>query len=483
MLIAARRYRPRRLLTQPGSLHPVSTLAAWTPHLQAVLRESLERTGVPGAALGVMTGDEQVVLTAGLANVATGEPVHPDTLFQLGGISKLYTTALVLQAARAGLVGLDEPARTVLHDLRLDDPAATLEVTTRHLLTHTSGIAADHLFTGGRDEDALARFLAGLAGIGQIHPPDELYSYCNTGFGIAGRLVEVLTGEHFDRLLRRRLTRPLGGDATVTLPEQALLHRVAVGHLQAPGQVAVRQPRWTLTRPNVPAVGVMAPAGDVLAFVRLHLERGIGPGGSEVLDPAAVDAALEPHVDHPDGLAAQGLGWVLWSWDGTPVVGHDGDTAGQRAFLRMVPARRAALVLLTNSPLGAAVAGPVMQAFGELLDIEPTRLPDPDPAAAPGHVDLQARCGTYEQLHQQVEVHARDGRLHVEVRLDAEMRAVGFADASLGPLEALGGDRHRGIDPRTGLPTVVTFLDPDDRGRPTYLHLGQRAHRLVEQRS
>jgi hypothetical protein len=59
------------------------------------------------------------------------------------------------------------------------------------------------------------------------------------------------------------------------------------------------------------------------------------------------------------------------------------------------------------------------------------------------------------------------------------MRAVGTAPADLGPLEPLGADRFAAVDPRTGVREVVTFLDPDDAGRPTYLHEGGRAHRLV----
>src|SRR4029453_5689157 len=114
------------------------------------------------------------------------------------------------------------------------------------------------------------------------------------GFGVAGRLLEVATGDHFDRVLRRRLAHPLGCRATPPLPQHALLHRVAAGHVHAPGGPAARQQRWSLARSNGPMGGVIAPAADLLTFARLHLEEGRSADGADLLAPAAVAAMQEP---------------------------------------------------------------------------------------------------------------------------------------------------------------------------------------------
>src|SRR5918996_3205749 len=227
-------------------------LASYAPRLQESLAELGAGYGVPGAACGVVSGDETAVATWGVANAATGAEVAPDTLFQLGSLTKLYTTTLLLQAEAAGVAALDEPVRAQLQEFSVADPGATIEITPRHLLTHTSGIEGDHLLDTGWNDDALTRYVATLAGLGQIHATDETYSFCNTGYGVAGRLLEVATGEQFDRVLRRRLTRPLGCRNTLTLPQHALMHSVAVGHVQSPGAEAVRQSRWVLTRSNGP---------------------------------------------------------------------------------------------------------------------------------------------------------------------------------------------------------------------------------------
>ena len=145
-----------------------------------------------------------------------------------------------MQAQAAGVVSLDEPVRAQLQEFMVADPGATIEITPRHLLTHTSGIEGDHLIDTGWNADALQRYVATLAGLGQIHPTDEAYSFCNTGYGVAGRLLEVATGEHFDRVLRRRLTRPLGCRATLTLPQHALLHQRGRRARPGPGRRAGR---------------------------------------------------------------------------------------------------------------------------------------------------------------------------------------------------------------------------------------------------
>jgi CubicO group peptidase (beta-lactamase class C family) len=450
-------------------------LDAWLPKLQSMLDQLAGAHGVPGAVCGVSIGTDRAVAATGLANVSTGVETTPDTLFQLGSISTLYTATLLMQAERAGLLGLDEPVRAVLHSFRLADDAATLEITPRHLLTHTSGIEGDHVVDTGRGDDALEAYVASLGRVGQVHPPEELYSYANSGYGVAGRILEALTGETFDRVLRRRLTRALG-PATTTMPERAILHRVAAGHEHRPGGPATRQHWWTLFRSNGPMGGVMAPVDELLAFARLHLGRGIADDGSELLPGDTVGTMQEPHVEMYGLAEQQALGWVVWDWDGTVAIGHDGDTVGQRAALRLVPDQGAAIAVLTNSPVGAALAQDLISwVASDLLDLGVPVVPEATGGPLPVEV-LQRCCGAYERLHQRTEVRPSGSGLELAVSPDEAMRALGHDEVVL-PLLPLAGGRFRSHDPATGLARVVAFVDPDDAGEATYLHLDGRAHR------
>src|SRR5208282_5610734 len=104
----------------------------------------------------------------------------------------------------------------------------------------------------GRGADCVERYAGELAKAARIFPPGAAYSYCNSGFVLLGRIIEVLDGRDWDASLRERLIGPLGLAQTVTLPEEAILHRAATGHRQRPRQdepVSV----WGLPRSVGPA--------------------------------------------------------------------------------------------------------------------------------------------------------------------------------------------------------------------------------------
>jgi CubicO group peptidase (beta-lactamase class C family) len=460
---------------------PAKLTDAYARRLEDLLAELGTRHGVPGAVCGVLSGDQTTVATWGVANTATGVEVTPDTLFQLGSLSKLYTTTLLLQAQAAGLVSLDEPVRAQLQEFSVADPGATIEITLRHLVTHTSGIEGDHLIDTGWNDDALQRYVATLTGLGQIHPPEETYSFCNTGFGVAGRLLEVATGDHFDRVLRRRLARPLGCNATLTLPQHALLHRVAAGHVHVPGGTAARQQRWSLARSNGPMGGVMAPAAELLTFARLHTEEGRAPDGTDLLVPAAIAEMQEPQVESPLPGEEQALGWTVRRWGPLTCLGQDADTIGQRAFLRVVPERRFALCVLTNSPPGAALARELIpRVAAELLDVDAS--PVVAPASASPPLDAERLSGNYERLHQRVDVtvDASTASLVASTEPSGVLSTLGIEPMRLEvrPLDPEAGT-FLTLDPRSGVDDVVVFAWSGESAA-SGIYIDGRLHRRVD---
>ncbi len=476
----------------------MSAVASFRTRLDGLLAEKAAEHGVPGAACGLLMGGEAHVSTWGIANVGTGVPVTPATLFQIGSITKVYTATLVMQAVNAGVIALDEPVRAQLQEFTVADPAATIEITPRHLLTHTSGIEGDHLIDTGWNTDALARYVATLAALGQIHPTDQAYSFCNTGYGVLGRLLEVVTGEHFDRVLRRRLTRPLGCRTTLTLPQHALLHSVAVGHLQAPGGEATRQARWVLTRSNGPMGGILASPGELLAFAGMHLAQGRAPDGVDLLAPAGVEAMLAPQVESPVPGELQAIGWTLRHWGDLTCFGQDADTFGQRAVLRIVPERDLAVCVMVNSQMGAVVAQGVLEGVAtELLDVpvdaldiagrfvptggETAAATDRPPRAA---ADLDAFAGVYERLHQRIVVTAGDGGLKLVTEPSGVLGALAVRPIELDarPVLDTGDDDAdgrlvvEGVDPSSGLREVGVFT-PAAGTQSAGVHLSGRLHR------
>src|SRR3954452_10185044 len=121
----------------------LSDVKAWLDEQLPLL---LEKYDVPGAAWGVLHDGEVVDGSGGLLSKATGVEATPDSVFQIGSITKLWTSTLVMQLVDEGLVQLDEPVRTYLPEFRIGDEQAAAVITVRQLLNHTAGFEGD-IFT------------------------------------------------------------------------------------------------------------------------------------------------------------------------------------------------------------------------------------------------------------------------------------------------------------------------------------------------
>jgi CubicO group peptidase (beta-lactamase class C family) len=386
-----------------------------TPTLQDRLDQLRERHGVPAASVAVLSGNEIDAAASGILNLATGVEATADSLFQIGSITKVWTATLTMQLVDEGRIELDAPVRRYLPGFRVADEDVSEAVTIRHLLTHTSGIDGDHFVDTGRGDDYLERYVETCAELPQVHPLGATMSYCNTGYTILGRALEVVADTSWDELLRTRLVEPLGLTHTVTLPEDVLRFRAAIGHIQPPGQELRPAPAWGLPRTAGPAGAICSTAAEVLEFGRLHLEDGLSRDGTRVLSEDAARAMRHREVEVPtggidDSEAHWGLGWSVYTWSGRTVVGHDGGTIGQAAFLRVVPDSRAAVALLTN---GGDPYGLFRELCGELLaEVAGVTLP-PEPVApeSPLAVDPAPYVGRYDRAGASLEVVSRDGGL------------------------------------------------------------------------
>ncbi|MGY0232029.1 serine hydrolase domain-containing protein [Longispora urticae] len=422
---------------------------------QLLLDDLARQYQVPGAVLAFHDGTKTHEYATGVLNTATGVPTTTDSLFQIGSITKVWTATLVMQLVEEGRVRLDQPVREVLPEFRVADPDATAAVTVRQLLTHTSGIDGDHFVDTGRGDGCVERYVATCADVAQIHPPGATLSYCNSGYIVLGRLIEHLTGQTWDAALRERLIDPLGLTHTVTLPEEALLFRAAVGHLD--GRPA---PVWAPPRSAGPAGLICARAADVVAFGRWQLEKG----------PAAMRVPQAEIPEHGN-TGSWGLGWMLDTWDGREVIGHSGATIGQYARLYAVPDAGVVACLVTNGGQSAAFQQAVFTTlFADVCDLRVR--PRPEPPTAPPTVDLETHVGVYERAGARLTVTLENGALSVLSETTGAMAAMS-PSVRVEEVVPVGAGAFVGRFP--GDPTwfALTFYRLPD-GTPA-LHAGMRA--------
>ncbi|WP_205856899.1 serine hydrolase domain-containing protein [Phytoactinopolyspora endophytica] len=438
------------------------------------LAELAESCAVPGAVLGISVGAATSVHAYGVTNVETGQPVTDDTLFQVGSITKVWTATALMRLVEDGKLDLDQPVVTYLPELELATPEATASVTIRHLLTHTSGIDGDFFDDFGRGDDCLERYSAALGKVPQLFPAGATWSYCNSGFVLAGRLIERLTGQVWDAAMRELLYAPLGVQRTVTLPEEAILHSAAVGHVHVGNEPPVRTSSWMLPRGMGPAGLISSTAADILAFARMHLAGGVAADGTRILSGASVSSMQTEDVPLPDphGVAQSwGLGWFRASWGGTPVIGHDGSTIGQAAFLRLLPEHDLAVTLLTNGGQTRDLYESLLREVVRTLTGAEMTVPLDPPANSP-RVDGSGHVGRYERTGVRVDVLEAERGLRLRITGTHDVPGLDPEPIEVGAVPVRDGlyvMRMPGVETWT----TVTFLTLPD-GTPC-LHGGSRA--------
>lgn len=369
----------------------------------------MRRLQVPGVAVGLLHNGREQLAGFGITSVENPLPVTADTLFQIGSTTKTVTGTIIMRLVEQGLIDLDEPVRTYLPDLRLADKKAESAVTTRHLLTHMAGWAGDFFRETGSGDDCLARYVAEMASLPQIVPVGTLWAYNNAGFGLAGRIIEVLTGDTYETVAQDFVLDPLGMSNSFFFPADAISRAFVVGHrVDAEQGVVVERP-WALARSGHAVGGLCSSARDQMRYARFHLGDG-SFAGQRLLSAEAMADMQRPHFRANLGRQ-MGLSWILKEYGETRAVLHGGATKGQLSVFLMVPSRRFAITVLTNADKGTILNDTIVAwALEHYLGLKEPELV---------HIELPTEklgeyAGAYEAQLNRLELYVQDGRMMMQ---------------------------------------------------------------------
>ena len=315
--------------------------------IEAVVTARMAEYHVPGVALGIVKAGRVETRVFGVTSIENPQPITVDTVFPIASITKTVAATAIMRLVQDGRVAVTAPVHQYLPDFRVQDEAASRTVTVAHLLAHTPGWEGQ-LSTDDRGAETLARFTSGLRDLPQLAPPGAVWSYNNAGFGVAGRILEVITGKTIHDALRDLVFAPLDLPHAFTRTGTAMTHRFAVAHRQQKsGQTEVIRP-FELPL-NVTAGGGAMSLASLVRYAQFHLSGGTG---GKVLSPALLQQMRAPYVKKNGTADEMGLGWHLRRLNGVLTAAQGGTGGGHCLHVQFIPDRDLAFAILTNHAEG-----------------------------------------------------------------------------------------------------------------------------------
>lgn len=449
---------PAQRTRQEGGSGPAATAA--DPRFEALValaEARMREHGVPGAALGIIDGDRIRIRGIGVTNLEDERPVTAHTVFPIASISKTFAATTMLRLVEQGKLDLKAPVRRYLPDFRVRDASISARVTPWHLLTHTGGWEGQ-VSGPDRGEDTLRNFVSSISDLMQVAPPEEAWSYNNAGFSVAGRVIEVITGQSINRAVHDLVFEPLGLEHAGTTAGDFIVNPFAAGHTTRGGTPALNRPFSPAT--SVTAGGIGLCMTDLLAYARFHMGDGLSSRGQRVLRRESLESMRAPQLTKQSTDDAIGLAWHLRQVGPVHTASHGGTLSGHILLLEIVPERQFAIAMLTNasagwrviqdverealaSYLGARYAPNQAIAHRGLVETLPHVTPlatQPDPAPY---------VGTYRRPSTTVVVRLEGGQLVVEDQPATGKPAPPMPIAFFGPDRAVvtsGADRGQSIE-------------------------------------
>lgn len=333
-------------------LRPSAGTAPANP-VDTYIQAEMTKRQIPGLALVVIRDGEVVKMQGyGFANLEHDVPVTPDTVFELASVTKQFTAAAVMRLVEEGKVGLRDPIRRYVPDA----PDTWKDITVRHLLTHTAGLAGlrhgfQSLYIGGRRLNyTTAQMLDAATKDPMSFAPGAHWQYSDVGYFLLGMVIEHASGQRYRDFLADRFFQPLGMTSTSVLDQWAIVKHRAAGYTLRDGQLVNIRRVAQVALPS--HYGVFSTVRDLAPW-----EHALAAG--HVVKPSSLAQMWTP-VTLNNGLSyPYGFGWFVDEWLGHRMITHTGITGTE--YTRF-PDDNLTVIVLTN--LGWHPGWPRVHAWG-----------------------------------------------------------------------------------------------------------------------
>ncbi len=315
-----------------------------TDSLEAMLTERIARGGSTGLVLGVLEQGAPRVVAAGLWDGPGSPALDGATGFEIGSVSKVFTTTLLGEMVARGEVSLDDPIQKYLPDSVRAPSKDGKAITLLDLATQSSGLPRlpSNLDLTRADNPyahyGVQELYAFLSTYSLPREPGASYEYSNLGVGLLGHLLARRLGRSYEEAVTERMLDPLGmHDTRITLTP-ALRARLVGGH----GVDLEPVPSWDFDV-LAGAGGWHSTAADMLRFLGAQLHPPAGSLGE------GIKLAIVPRRNTGSPGLRIGLGWHVVVRGEDQIVWHNGQTAGYHSFIGFRPSTGANVLILSDA--------------------------------------------------------------------------------------------------------------------------------------
>ena len=339
-----------------------------------------------GAVVGIIDARGTRFISYGKFDQTKPELLAPNSIFEIGSVTKVFTSLLLADMVKRGEVALTDPIAKYL--------PSSVKLPQRHgqsirlidLANHTSGLPRlpSNLnpanLSNPYADYSVEQLLTFLSAYELPRDIGAKYEYSNLGFGILGQVLAMRAGSDFETLVKTRITQPLGMKSTTIALNADLKTRMTTGHNERLEPVA----NWDM--PTLAGAGALrSDAKDMLKFVGAHLglvKSSLKPAMQSML--TTLTATEQANV-------AIGLGWHTLKLSDANIVWHNGGTGGFRSFVGFNPATKVGVVVLSNTGNEGVddIGRHILDARFELIS---------QPKAATAHVKVAVDANTFDSF-------------------------------------------------------------------------------------
>jgi CubicO group peptidase (beta-lactamase class C family) len=294
----------------------------------------------PGCALAVIDKGQIVYQRGyGMADIAKGEKITPQSAFYIASVSKQFTAACMLLLAERGAIALDDDVRRYFPEL----PDYGAKIAIRHCIHHTSGLrdnldlwyAAGRSFVQPFDNVQCLELMLKQRGVN--FAPGEKHLYCNTGYKLLAELVPRVCGLSLRQFAEREIFAPLGMKHTLFDDNNEKIKRRVISYRESDGRYVPQEKAFTI----VGSGGIVTTVGDLFLWDQNFYDGTVGGAGfvAQMYERGQLNDGML--LDYASGLSHGGL-------KGLKTIGHGGAMLGFRTHLLRFSSEYFSVVVLGN---------------------------------------------------------------------------------------------------------------------------------------